>query len=83
MSNDIFTEQELQDLRTQFDLADIDGNGSISTKELTNILKQSGQVVTLGVVMKKMSEADSDGSGAIEFDEFLRVCAACKSFIKP
>jgi|LauGreDrversion2_3_1035106.scaffolds.fasta_scaffold130446_1 Ca2+-binding EF-hand superfamily protein len=83
MSNDIFTEQELQDLRTQFDLADRDGNGSISAKELTSILKRSGQVVTLELVMKKMSEADLDGSGAIDYDEFLRVCAACKGFIKP
>ena len=83
MSNDIFTEQELQDLRTQFHLADRDGNDSISAKELANILKRSGQVVTLGLVMKKVSETDSDDSGAIKFVEFLRVCSACKNFIKP
>lgn len=50
-----------------------DGSGSISTSELLNVMRAMGENPTEDDVLNLMMEADLDGSGTIEFPEFLEL----------
>ena len=50
---------------------DEDGSGSITTEELMEALKKMGQNPSEDELRKMVEQADEDGSGLIEFDEFL------------
>ena len=48
-------------------------SGCISTDEMTNILKQLKIKMTAAQIGAMMKEADPDGSGSVDFDEFCTV----------
>lgn len=48
-----------------------DGSGSIETAELKHVIEKCGIEVTEAQVAEMIKEADSDGSGTLEFNEFL------------
>lgn len=48
-----------------------DGSGSIETAELKSVIEKCGIEVTEAQVAEMIKEADSDGSGTLEFNEFL------------
>lgn len=50
---------------------DDDDSGSISTVELGNVFRNMGQNPTEEELNNLILEVDADGSGLIEFDEFL------------
>ena len=50
-----------------------DGSGSISTSELLHVMRAMGENPTEDDVLNLMMEADLDGSGTIEFPEFLEL----------
>jgi|JI6StandDraft_1071083.scaffolds.fasta_scaffold01433_8 Ca2+-binding EF-hand superfamily protein len=50
---------------------DADNSGSISTKELKYVLKACGLSIDDEQVEDLINEADADGSGEVEIDEFL------------
>ena len=50
-----------------------DGSGSISTNELLHVMRAMGENPTEDDVLNLMMEADLDGSGTIEFPEFLEL----------
>ncbi|KAK2557633.1 Calmodulin [Acropora cervicornis] len=57
---DKFTEEEIEEYREAFQLFDKDGGGTVSTKELKQLL----------------NSLFSAGSGEIDFNEFLQLMAA-------
>ena len=66
------TEDELRaKLRPMFDKFDVDGSGSISTVEMTGIVMQLKLKMSPEQISTMMKEADPDGSGAIDFEEFV------------
>lgn len=65
------TEQQLEDCRAAFDMFDKDGDGTVTTEELTAVLRSMGQNPTEAVVQEMMDDVDTDGSGTVEFDEFV------------
>merc|ERR1712167_376552 len=67
---------EVAEMKEAFDLFDNDGSGAISVNELTSAMKSLGFDVKHAVVYNMVSDLDSDGSGEIEFDEFLEVMTA-------
>lgn len=68
------TEDELRaKLRPLFDKFDVDSSGSISTSEMTGILSKLKIKMTARQIETMMKEADPDGSGEIEFEEFVTV----------
>merc|ERR1711877_55748 len=70
------SEDEVEEIKEAFDLFDNDGSGAISVSELTGAMKSLGFDVKHAVVYNMVSDLDADGSGEIEFGEFLEVMTA-------
>jgi len=69
-------EDEIEEIKEAFDLFDNDGSGAISVNELTSAMQSLGFDVKHAVVYNMVSDLDADGSGEIEFGEFLDVMTA-------
>lgn len=63
----------LEELKEAFDIFDKNNDGTISPNEVKDILKALELCSTEEQVSKMMKEADIDGSGGIEFGEFLQL----------
>ena len=60
-------------LRPLFDKFDADGSGSISTAEMTSILGAIEMEMSEEAITQMMADADPDGSGEVDFEEFVTV----------
>ena len=58
-------------LRLVFDKFDADASGHVSTAEMTAMLKEINVQKTPAEIAKMMKDADPDGSGEIDFEEFV------------
>jgi len=61
---------DIEGLQMAFRAFDIDGNGKIDRAELAQVMKNLGQELTDEEIDAMMKEADTDGDGAIDFEEF-------------
>ena len=68
-----FTQEEQKELRDAFALFDSDDDGTISMRELDNVMKSLGRKLTNKQLKEIVDSADIDGSGAIEFSELLQI----------
>lgn len=59
------------EIREAFNLFDKNGDGTINTKELSAVMEELGQKPTKKELKDFMKEVDKDGSGTIDFSEFL------------
>ena len=66
-------ERQMQELREAFDLFDTDGSGMIETKELQVALRALGFDSKKDKVRKMIADIDLDGSGTIDFNEFVEM----------
>ncbi|KAK6936538.1 EF-hand domain [Dillenia turbinata] len=64
-----YSEEELQKL---FNMFDRDGNGYITAAELAHSMAKLGQALTVKELTGMIKEADTDGDGCINFQEFSR-----------
>lgn len=62
-----------QELKEAFRLYDKEGNGYITTAVLREILKELDDNLTQEDLDMMIEEIDSDGSGTVDFDEFMEV----------
>ena len=69
------TQGQLNDLREAFDLFDKDGGGDISVSELSSLFRCFGARKTHQELSQILDKYDEDGSGVIEFDEFVQMMA--------
>ena len=72
--NDIMrrlTKEQIADFKEAFALFDHDQNGAISPVELGKVLRALGQNPTVNELQDMINEVDVDGSGLIEFAEFV------------
>ena len=77
MANVQLTEQQIAeitaDLKERFLLYDSDGNNVINVKELGVVMRGFGENPTEEELRALMKEVDSDGSGVLDFPEFLKL----------
>lgn len=66
-----FTEREILRFQEDFAALDLDGGGSLDEEELHNCFKQMKVDITGKKLRKMIAMFDDDGSGEIEFDEFV------------
>ena len=63
--------RELERYRAEFDKRDYDQCGQIETKQLRGLMSSLGTELTEGGARLMMQRLDADGSGNIDFDEFI------------
>ena len=59
----------------RFTLLLLDGDGTITTKELGTVMRSLGQNPTEAELQDMINEVDADGNGTIDFPEFLTMMA--------
>ena len=72
---------QIREYREAFRTFDRDSSGAISTKELQQLLKSMNMNLSEEEVAAMISTADADGSGEIEFSEFLSLMLHRNSFL--
>ena len=73
MAHNMCAESTQDDLRMAFNVFDRSGDGNISPDELQRIMINVGEPVTLKDVNSVIAQADEDGDGEINFEEFINV----------
>jgi calmodulin len=61
------------DLREAFKIFDRDKDGYISMKELKKVTSMLGAMLTKEEIDEFMAEADVDGNGKLDYDEFVKM----------
>ena len=74
-----FTRTQLEALLEQFEAADTDNSQSIDAAELHALCQQMGENMTMKQVRALIAEVDDDGSGEIEWEEYLLVMGKKKN----
>ena len=69
------SEEQIAEFKEAFALFDNDGDGAITTEELGRVMRSVGQNPSDQELKDMVSEVDADGSGEIEFSEFLSMMA--------
>lgn len=72
---------QIDQLREVFRHFDADGSGSIDVNELGAVFQAMGQTLSQEELESLMKQADDDGSGEMEFEEFLLLM--CSNFGSP
>ena len=70
------TEDEVMEIKEAFDLFDGDNSGEIDSEELKQALKNLGIDAKNQTLTNMMTDLDKDGSGKIDFDEFISMMTA-------
>ncbi|XP_034840578.1 troponin C, isoallergen Bla g 6.0101-like isoform X2 [Maniola hyperantus] len=73
LTEEIDAEAMLAELREAFRLYDREGNGYITTDVLKEIFKELDNTLSAEELEAMITEIDADGSGTVDFDEFLEV----------
>ncbi|KAK2568962.1 Calmodulin-related protein 97A [Acropora cervicornis] len=61
------------EMREAFRVFDRNGDGQISPMELRNVMTSLGEKLTEEEISEMMKEADLDGNGFIDFEEFVHM----------
>lgn len=68
--------EEVRDIKTAFDIFDNDASGVVDPQELKASFEKLGFAGSNKFIYQILAELDDDGSGGIEFPEFLRLATA-------
>lgn len=63
--------ERIEEFREAFALFDKDGDGCITTSELGTVMRSLGQDPSEEDLQDMINEVDVDGSGTIDFEEFI------------
>lgn len=61
------------EIKEAFNVFDKDGSGKISKDELRSIMKSLGEDLTDEEITQMISEADTNGDGEIDYEEFCHM----------
>ncbi|KAH7100031.1 calmodulin [Auriculariales sp. MPI-PUGE-AT-0066] len=67
------TEDQLSDLKESFSLFDKDRDGTISSKDLGEVLRAIGKTPTEEQLKQMIQQVDDNHSGSIEINEFIKL----------
>ena len=67
------SEEQIEEIREAFNLFDTDHSGNIDYRELKAAMRALGFEVKKEELKKMITDIDADGSGSIEFPEFLEM----------
>ena len=67
------SQEQIEEIREAFNLFDTDQSGSIDYRELKAAMRALGFEVKKEELKKMITDIDADGSGQIEFPEFLEM----------
>ncbi|XP_069110927.1 calmodulin-like [Argopecten irradians] len=67
------TEDQTQELQEAFRIFDVDGDGMITADELRHVMLNLGEKLTNDQVDDMIKEADIDGDGKINYEEFVKM----------
>ncbi|KAJ4966089.1 hypothetical protein NE237_017938 [Protea cynaroides] len=70
------TQQKKQEIKEAFELFDTDDSGTIDAKELNVAMRSLGFEMTDEQINQMIADVDKDGSGAIDFEEFVHMMTA-------
>eukprot|EP01095_Lingulamoeba_sp_RSL-Kostka_P001434 TRINITY_DN1200_c2_g3_i1.p1 TRINITY_DN1200_c2_g3~~TRINITY_DN1200_c2_g3_i1.p1 ORF type:complete len:203 (-),score=90.66 TRINITY_DN1200_c2_g3_i1:139-747(-) len=70
------TPEQIKQFKDSFNLFDMDGDGFITAKELSLMMKCMGRDTTIQQAEKMIMEVDENKNGTVEFDEFLVMAGA-------
>ncbi|KAJ6337037.1 hypothetical protein OIU76_006828 [Salix suchowensis] len=70
---DAMAEEQVAEFREVFNLIDKDADGFITTKELATMVQSWDRRPTKEEIGDMICEADTDGNGTLDFEEFLNV----------
>lgn len=65
------TRKQVEEYKTMFDDLDIEVDGKITAEDIQERLRQVGSFKTIKQIKKNLKRYDTDGSGALDFCEFL------------
>lgn len=65
------TEDDIEEIKEAFDLFDSDGSGTVEPRELKSAMQSLGFEAKGSTMFHVVTELDKDGSGAIDFEEFI------------
>lgn len=66
-------DKQMADFREAFHFFDKDGDGRLTTRELGIVMRSLGENPTETSLSEWVSEVDKDGSGRVEFNEFVQL----------
>ncbi|RAO69366.1 uncharacterized protein BHQ10_005378 [Talaromyces amestolkiae] len=66
------TDEEAE-LRAAFEVFDRDGSGTISADGMRHVMKSIGEELTDAEIEEMIREADTDGNGSIDYQEFVHL----------
>ncbi|GAA0139183.1 calmodulin-related [Lithospermum erythrorhizon] len=72
---EILNEEQIVEFKEAFSLFDKDGDGCITVDELATVIRSLDQNPSEEELQDMFAEVDADGSGTIEFTEFLALMA--------
>ena len=67
------TVRDVEMWKEVFDLFDIDGNGSLTPMNIRNAMQTLGYNAKRQIIFQIVSDLDSDESGGVDFDEFVKM----------
>lgn len=73
MSRKLQDSDREEEIRQAFKVFDKDGNGYITSEELAQVMANLGERLTAGELREMMKEADTNGDGRIDYEEFVKV----------
>ena len=75
----LMSDDEIKELKGLFSSFDLDSSGSISVAELGDAMSKLGMPLEQSKLRAMVGEVDSDQSGEIEFEEFVKVVERAKT----
>ena len=67
--------EQVAEMKEVFNIFDVDGDNTISTKELGKVMNSLGQHPNEAELRELIQEYDNDGNGTLDFPEFLELMA--------